>query len=146
LWIRSQNPGSKIVAWAHNGHIQKTDNRMGMYLSEALKDDYLTIGFAFHKGNYTAVGNNGLSIYEAQESYPGTYEYFFKSVNEPVFILDLRAAKRENAVQAKWLLGKLPFRSVGSTKMVNEFSETDLTADFDLIIFINESTHSTLLN
>lgn len=146
LWIRSQNPGSKIVAWAHNGHIQKTDNRMGMYLSEALKDDYLTIGFAFHKGNYTAVGSNGLSTYEAQESYPGTYEYFFNSVNVPVFILDLRAAKKENAEQAKWLLGQLLFRSVGSTKMVNEFSETDLTADFDLIIFINESTHSTLLN
>jgi hypothetical protein len=29
--------------------------------------------------------------------------------------------------------------------MDNEFSETDLTSDFDLIIFINESSSSTLL-
>lgn len=31
-------------------------------------------------------------------------------------------------------------------KMDNEFYETDLTADFDLIIFINESTNSRLLD
>lgn len=146
LWIRSQNPGSKIVAWAHNGHIQKTDNRMGMYLSESLKEDYLTIGISFHKGNYTAMGDHGLSAYEAQESYPGTYEYFFNMVDEPVFILDLREAKKQNLEQARWLLDPLPFRSVGAVKMASEFSETDLTEDFDLIIFIRESTSSTLLN
>jgi erythromycin esterase len=146
LWIRSQNPGSKIVSWAHNGHIQKTDYRMGMYLSESLKEDYLTIGISFHKGNYTAMGDHGLSAYESQESYPGTYEYFFNMVDEPVFILDLREAKKQNPEQARWLLDPLPFRSVGAVKMVSEFSETDLTEDFDLIIFIRESTSSTLLN
>lgn len=146
LWIKSRNPDSKIVAWAHNGHIQKSDNRMGMYLSEALKEDYLTIGFTFHKGNYTATGDMGLSTYEAQESYPGTYEYFFNMADEPVFILDLREAKKQDSEHCKWLLGQLPFRSVGARKMVNEFSETSLISDFDLVIFIRESTSSSLLN
>jgi erythromycin esterase len=146
LWIKSQNPGSKIIAWAHNGHIKETGYSMGKYLSDSLKNDYLTIGFTFHKGNYTAVGNNGLTNYQAQESYPGTYEYFFNSINEPIFVLDLREVKKQNSEFSKWLLEQLSFRSVGAVKMENEFSETDLTADFDLIIFINESSNSKLLD
>lgn len=145
LWIKSQNPNSKIVAWAHNAHIKKTGNLMGNYLSDNLKNDYLTIGFTFYKGNYTAVWDKGSTTFQAQEAYPGTYEYFFNAINEPIFVMDLREAKKQNSVYSKWLLDKLPFRSVGSAKIDNEFSETDLTADFDLIIFINESTHSKLL-
>ena len=146
LWIKSQNPDSKIIAWAHNGHIKGTGYSMGRYLSDSLKNDYLTIGFTFHKGNYTAVGDNGLTNYQAQESYPGTYEYFFNAINEPIFIMDLREIKKQNSVYSKWLLEQLLFRSVGAMKMDNEFYETDLTADFDLIIFINESTNSRLLD
>jgi erythromycin esterase len=145
LWIKSQNPGSKIIAWAHNGHIKETGNSMGKFLSDSLKNDYLTIGFTFHKGNYTAIGNNGLSNYMAQESYPGTYEFFFNSIDVPVFILDLREVKKQNSPDSKWLSDVLGFRSVGAVKTDSEFYETDLTDDFDLIIFINESTHSTLL-
>lgn len=145
LWIKSQNPDSKIIAWAHNGHIKETDYSMGKYLAEILQNDYLTIGFTFNKGNYTAVGTNGLTDYPAQESYPGTYEYFFNSVNVPIFILDLRNTKKQNSENSKWLMEKLDFRSVGAMKTESEFYETDLTDDFDLIIFINESTHSTIL-
>jgi len=145
LWIKSQNPDSKIITWAHNSHIKRTGNSMGNYLSDNLKSDYLTIGFTFHKGNYTAVWDKGSTTFKAQESYPGTYEYFFNAINEPIFVLDLREAKKENAINGKWLLNQLLFRTVGAAKMDNEFFETDLTADFDLIIFINESTHSKLL-
>lgn len=145
LWIKSQNPDSKIIAWAHNGHIKKTGYSMGKFLSDSLKNDYLTIGFTFHKGNYTAVGDKGLTNYQAQESYPGTYEYFFNAINEPIFVMDLREAKKQNSVYSKWLWEQLLFRSVGAMKMDNEFFETDLAADFDLIIFINESTNSKLL-
>jgi erythromycin esterase len=146
LWIRSQNPNSKIVIWAHNGHIKKTDYSMGKYLTDSLKNDYLTIGFTFHKGSYTAKGDKGLSTYQAQESYPGTYEYFFNAINEPIFVMDLREAKKQNSTYSKWLMEQLSFRSVGAMKTDNEFYETDLTADFDLLIFIRESTNSKLLD
>jgi erythromycin esterase len=146
LWIKSQNPDSKIVVWAHNGHIQKTDNRMGKYLFDSLKNNYLTIGFTFHKGSYTAKGDKGLSTYQAQESYPGTYEYFFNEINEPIFILDLTEVKKQNSEYGKWLTEQLSFRSVGAMKTDNEFYETNLTSDFDLLIFIRESTNSKLLD
>jgi erythromycin esterase len=145
LWIKSQNPDSKIIVWAHNGHIKKTGTSMGKYLSDSLKNNYLTIGFTFYKGNYTAVGTNGLTNYLAQEAYPGTYEYYFNAINEPIFLLDLRQVKNQKSLSSKWLLGQLSFRTVGAMKTYYEFYDTDLTADFDLVIFINESTNSKLL-
>jgi erythromycin esterase len=146
LWIRSQNPDSKIIAWAHNGHIRKTGYSMGRYLSDSLRNDYVTIGFTFHKGKYTAVGKDGLTTYEAQESYPGTFEYFFNALGVPVFIIDLRDIKKQDQVYGRWLSDRLLFRSVGAMKTESEFYDTDLTDDYDLIIFINESTSSRLLN
>lgn len=146
LWIKAQNRKSKIALWAHNGHIKKSGHSMGKYLSDSLTNNYLTIGFSFHKGNYTAVGDNGLTNYKAQDAYLGTYEYFFNAIKEPVFILDLRAAKQDNSKNGEWLLQNSEFRTVGSTKMEYEFTQTKLINDFDLIIFINESSHSKLLN
>jgi len=146
LWIKAQNPKSKIAIWAHNGHIMKRGHSMGKFLADSLSNDYVTIGFTFHKGHYTAVGENGLTKYTAQDSYIGTYEYFFNAINEPIFILDLRAAKQDNSKNGEWLLQKSGFRRVGSTKMDYEFEETSLTNDFDLMIFINESSNSKLLN
>jgi len=146
LWIKNQNPDSKIVIWAHNFHISKNQaNNMGKYLSDSLKDDYLSIGFAFYKGSYTAIGKKGLSTYPAQEAPPGTYEYYFNSMNEPIFILDLRTIKKEKSEYSKWLLDKANFRATGAVKMGHEFFKTNLTDDFDIIVFIKESTNSTLL-
>ncbi|WP_340075989.1 erythromycin esterase family protein [Leptobacterium sp. I13] len=142
-WIIENNPQSKFIIWGHNGHIKKSRNVMGGYLSEKYGKDYLSIGFAFHKGVYTAKGKEGLKAYPAKESYPGTYEYFFKSIKEPIFLLDMRNIhpEREN----KWLFNTLDFRVVGASKLDNEFFETSITDDFDIIIFINESNSSKLL-
>jgi len=146
LWIKSQNPNSKIAIWAHNGHIKKTEDWMGRFLSDSLKTDYLTIGFSFYKGNYTATGKNGLTSYKSQEAKVGSYEYFFNKINEPIFLLDLREIKKEKTELNKWILDEMFFRDVGAMKTTNEFYKTDLTKDFDIIIFINESTSSKLLN
>lgn len=144
-WIHKQNPESKIAIWAHNGHIKKTDYRMGKFLAQSLQDDYLTVGFTFHKGKYTAVGKNRLNTYEAQDSYEGTFEYIFQSLNEPIFLLDLRKIKNDNSEHGQWIKEALEFRRVGAMKVPNEFKETKLLEDFDMIIFINESTNSKLL-
>ena len=142
MWIRRQNPESKIVVWAHNQHIQKTGPAMGKYLADSLKNDYLNIGFTFNKGSYTA---GGLTTITAQESYPGTYEYFFNAIKVPIFILDLRNVKKENHADGEWLNGQLDFRTVGATNGPKEFYRTNLSSAFDLIIFIDETKASVLL-
>lgn len=144
LWIKENNPDSKIVLWAHNTHIKKTDKRMGNYLSEKLGSDYITFGFAFDSGTYTAMGNKGLTSYEAQKSYPGTYEYILNSINEPYFILDLKKIKEDNNEKMQWIIQDYDFRITGSVNHSQEFFPNDISKDFDYLIFIKQSTNSTL--
>ncbi|WP_289063427.1 erythromycin esterase family protein [uncultured Zobellia sp.] len=146
LWIKSQNQDSKIAIWAHNAHIQRTMHGMGNYLSDSLMNDYVAVGFAFSRGTYTAMGENGLTTYQAQVPYNGTFEKFFESIDVPIFIIDLRRIKEEKPMHAKWLLEKMDFRQVGSMKMKSEFYETDISEDYDLILYINNSSSSKLLD
>ncbi len=145
LWIKNHNPKSKLTIWAHNGHIQKTDQAMGAHLSQKLGKDYLTFGFAFFDGNYTAAGSKGLTSYDAMEAYPGTLEYLLEQVKEPIFILDLKKIKSDHPKGLEWLTGQLEFRNVGAMGgMQNEFSESNVSDDFDYLIFIKTSSPSML--
>lgn len=147
-WIKSQNPKSRIILWAHNAHIKKAGRikRMGEYLSDTLKSDYVNIGFSFHEGNYTGFSKEGPRSYSAQKSLPSSYEHFFNSLKAPIFFLDLRNIKKQKPKLGKWLLNKYLFRQVGALKHDNEFIETNLSSDFDGIIFIKKSSSSTVLD
>lgn len=50
LWLRGQYPDSRIVLWAHNGHISKADDRLGRWLQDRLGADYVNFGFTFYRG------------------------------------------------------------------------------------------------
>jgi len=149
IWIKGQNPDSKFVIWAHNAHVMKTGMATGMHLSEKLGDDYLNIGFTFYEGSFTAgysvVGTAGLKTYPAQTAYIGTFEYFFNKINTPIFVLDLRKVKKDKSQEARWINSVHEFRGVGAMKREQEFFETKITDSYDLLIFINKSTPSTLL-
>lgn len=146
MWLMNHHkPESKFVIWGHNAHISKGGTAMGHHLSRELLGNYINIGFTFYEGSYTAMGDKGLTAYEAQKAYPGTYEYYFNKVDYPIFILDLRKVRENKKDNVKWLHSKLPFRTTGALKTDNEFHESDIVNDYDLIIFINKSTPSKLL-
>ena len=146
LWIKNQNPTSKLIIWAHNGHIQKTNKAMGDYLSQKLGNDYTNFGFTFFNGSFTAAGSKGLTSYDAVQAYPGTLEYLLEQLNEPIFILDLKKIKADNNKDMQWLTGQVAFRNVGAVGgNQNEFYESKIIDDFDYLIFIKTSTSSSLL-
>lgn len=146
LWIKEHNPNSKLVIWAHNGHIMKTNQMMGYHLAKKLGGDYATFGFTFYDGNFTATGNKGLTSYDAQQGYPGTLEYLLEQVKEPIFILDLKKIKTDKNKDTEWLTQRLAYRRVGAMGGIpNEFSEGIISDDFDYLIFIKSSTSSVLL-
>ena len=146
LWIKEHNPNSKLVIWAHNGHIMKTNQMMGYHLAQKLGNDYTTIGFTFYNGNFTAAGSKGLTSYEAQQGYPGTLEYLLEQMKEPIFILDLKKIKTDNNKDIEWITQRLSYRRVGAMGGIpNEFSEGKISDDFDYLIFIKTSTSSILL-
>jgi erythromycin esterase len=145
LWIKEQNPESKLVIWAHNGHIMKTNKMMGEHLSQKLGDDYTAFGFAFFNGSYTAAGSKGLASYDAVQGYPGTLEYLLEQLKEPIFILDLKKIKADNHKDTEWLKGHMEYRRVGAMGgMQNEFFDGKISDDFDYLIFIKTSSPSVL--
>jgi erythromycin esterase len=148
MWIKEHNPDSKFVIWAHNAHIQKTDNAMGFHLAQKLGEDYTTFGFTFFDGSFTAAGNKGLTAYESGKAYPGTLEYLLNQLDEPIFILDLKKIKSDNNKDLEWLMKQLPHRSIGAVADP-EYIDSDsrkIADDFDYLIFIKTSSPSHLLS
>jgi len=102
-WIQAQEPGEKIVLWAHNGHIginawDRTDRRgfrsMGWHLRQALKDAYLPIGFTFREGGFQAQNtdplNPGLKVFNVTPPAEATLDTALASTGLPALALDLR--------------------------------------------------------
>jgi erythromycin esterase len=144
-WILNHRPpGTKVVTWAHNGHVSKnltSYKSMGSFLVEGHGDDMVVFGFAFHEGEYTAVGKNGINTYTTSKSGPGSVEWYFKSSGIPNFIIDIRGALKGEP-GAQWLNRQLEFRSIGAIAVDHAFSLRNLTKEFDAIIFLEKTTPS----
>ena len=144
-WIIDHAPKSyKIVLWAHNGHVSKTDHKMGNFLSKKYGNSIVNFGFAFYSGAYTAIGNKGLSAYVASDAEPGSIEWALHATGMKRMILDLR--KVSNKSDSQWLKQNLLFRSIGAFAMDNAFYPTIITNEYDVLIFFDNSTPSHLLS
>ena len=151
FWTQNQYPNSKFIIWAHNQHIMQKKPASGFYLDKKLKENYTSIGFTFFSGQNRVFLNTMKKIpitkvVEAQIENSTSIEAYLNSFNIPIFLLDLKKIKEENNNLAKWILNKKPYRWTGMVKAKNEFVNSSITDDFDYLIFINQSTISTLLH
>jgi erythromycin esterase len=143
-WILQQNPGAKVVVWAHDYHVSRVRGAMGSYVGEKHGADYVVFGQVFHAGGYNAFNSGRLIANSATPSFPGTIEYVLHSTGMPKFMLDLRRASPDDA-GAAWLWGRTQYRSIGALA-VDGFGFTDqLTADYDVLIFFDQVNPSVLL-
>ena len=146
-WISEQNPDAKVVLWAHNGHVQQGEGWMGHHLSERYGDDYLAVGFSMNQGVYTAVrpGEGVTADNRAGAASEKTVDGFLNAVELPRFILDVRQVA--NSPAATWLAEERLFRSIGAVAMedTSAFAPTVIDRDYDLLVFIAETTASTPL-
>ena len=140
-WILAHTPsGTKAVLWAHNGHVNRdpTYGPMGSVLSERHGDDMRVFGFAFHEGEYTAVGKDGLGTYGTSSSEAGSVEWALHKSGMARFVLDLRSASAESP-RSGWLTGTLDFRSIGAMAVEYAFYPGVVTGMFDALVFFDES-------
>ena len=147
-----EGPGGRLVLWAHDYHISRNIRTMGAELDHRYGSDYLPVGFAFGSGGLNAVEGLGagafgfLKPFNAPAPVTDSYEAVFDRVDAPDFYLDLRHAPAEPHA---WLQGPHQFRAIGSVYFPQtpdvHFSITSLTAQYDVLIFIRETTPSTLL-
>ena len=143
-WILAQAPpGSKIVLWAHNGHVSKEANSrtMGSHLAKWHGKDYVVLGFALYKGRYTAVGSNGgLGTYGTSPAQPGSIEYYTHATGLPRLIIDLRRASKDDPDSA-WLTRELDHRTIGA--LARDVSLPSVLPDeYDALIAIDDTTAS----
>ncbi|BAP32963.1 erythromycin esterase [Chryseobacterium sp. StRB126] len=145
-WIKENYLNSKVIVSAHNYHIAKLkSDRMGYWLNERYDNDFVNFGFAFYEGTYSASMDGRLGTYNSEKAGPKTLEYKLNSLNIPIFILDLKAIKKDGNKLGNWILEDILFRKTGSGTDKNEFTKTNVAHSFDYLIFINKSTNSKLL-
>jgi erythromycin esterase len=144
-WIRNHWPaGTKIVTWAHNGHVSHgsdTNRSMGYFLDKMYDDEHIVFGFAFHRGEYVAKGERGIDVYSTSSSEPGSVEWLLRESDIPQFILDLRQAKQD-AKGSRWLFQEMDFRSIGAWPMDYAFISLKVREMFDILVFFENTSPS----
>jgi erythromycin esterase len=142
-WILDHAPkGSKVVLWAHNGHVGRTEGAMGEHLTRKYGKEMVVVGFGAGEGKYTAI-RPGAGLTGANELKPppaGSLEKVFRDAGLKNFVLDLRPSATEPA--AKWLARPHLFRSIGALAMENQFQPRVVPAEFDVLVYIDRTTAS----
>ena len=146
-WILRQNPGAKLVLWAHNEHISRRDGAMGYHLARMFGSDYLPVGFATRQGSYVAhaADSSGLGNHTLQVPPWDNIEGCFAATGESRLILNLAHAV-EGSRDSGWLTEPRPFRFVGGMAMDPQFYPQIVTKSFDVLIYIETTTPTALLN
>lgn len=149
-WILDQNPGAKIVLWAHNGHVAAGSYRgyvpMGSYLWEKYSTDMIAVGFAFHRGGFQAIDGQGRGLipFTVPAAHADTLDSLYASAKLPIYAIDLRKAPLTGP--GALLRSPLLTRTIGS--LYDEripllyFSEVAVPDAFDAMIFVEETTRA----
>lgn len=147
-WILDNNPGVKIVLWAHNFHVSTAsaggDDPMGASLRKMFGSQMVVFGFAFNQGSFRALEQTGgLRDFTVPPAPAGTLDATFAAAGIPLFALDLRDAPKSGPV-ATWLSEPHKARGIGS--MYSEdlaaqfFYEIKAPQSFDAMLFVEKTT------
>lgn len=151
-WLNFLGPESKIVLWAHNGHVAKADPDqcyscvgLGHFLQQALGDEYYVMGFAFDQGGFQASGIQGenwsdVGLQNLPSAPEGTLTWQLRQARLTDSMLPLNNLPQEEA----WLGQPVRFWDVGSGVYLDSLEynlvEERLPDLFDLLIYIESTT------
>jgi erythromycin esterase len=151
--MNQEGPGTRMIVWAHNGHIStaKLGNApaMGSFLRKIYGPAYYSLAFTFGEGSFQSrnmTGGGALEEFTLGPAPEGSVDWFFAQPGIPNYIVDFRSAPKEG-VFAKWLGSPHPMRSMGSG-----FSKewppqqymvpTVLPNEYDGLIYIGKTTRA----
>ncbi|MCP4662688.1 MAG: erythromycin esterase [bacterium] len=153
-WILdTEPPGTRVVAWAHNGHLSRQGSfgePMGLHLTKALGDDYVVLGFAFNQGSFQAIDwtqgrgrPGGLHEHTVGPAPAENLGAAFARTGLPIFVLDLRRRPAEGKV-AGWFEAPHPMRAIGAvfTNEQNMSQPIVLPEHFDAVLFVDRTTRA----
>ena len=147
-WILDQEgPESKIMLWAHNGHVSTAPlgdgESMGTVLRKTYGEKMLVCGFSFDQGSFQALQRGkGLRQFTVGPAMPGSLDAALAAAGISLFAVDLRAAPSSGAV-AEWLNTPQPMRSIGaiySDSAPEAYFGLVSPHSFDVILFVKYTT------
>jgi erythromycin esterase-like protein len=150
-WILDQNPGRKIVLWAHNGHVSKSGymamKSMGANLRETHAQDMVVFGFATGAGTYTAAESMAGSLrsdHKLVEPPADSIERVLIDSGLPMAIVNLSRADRNDPATA-WAATNRPMRSIGALAMDQQFYPCIAADMYDVLVWQRDTTASRTL-
>lgn len=150
IWVQNNfnSPGSKMIIWAHNGHIAHTrlegSDRMGNYLKSYFKDRYYAVNFVFDEGSVRIFDFNDTRKYKpffySSSTFKKSIEYTLKKAASSLFFLDVRNIK-SSPINAFFSKNKYQ-RVIGANYQSNpkkDYLEMPVLQCFDGLIFIKQT-------
>ncbi len=147
-WILDQEePESKIMLWAHNGHVSTAPlgegESMGMVLRKTYGAKMVVCGFSFDQGSFQALQRGkGLRRFTVGPAIPGSLDAALAAAGIPLFAVDLRRAPSSGTV-ADWLNTPQPMRSIGaiySESAPDAYFGPVTPHSFDVILFVRRTS------
>lgn len=151
-WILDNNPGAKIVLWAHNGHVATASNfgdePMGAPLRKMFGRQMVIFGFAFNQGGFQAVempfpSKKGLRTFNVDPAAEGSLDAMLASAGLQIAAIDLRALPKEGAV-ANWFGEPRVTRKIGAGYgeqfAANFFVKQVTPRIYDALLFVEKTT------
>jgi erythromycin esterase len=146
-WILDHEPsGTRIMLWAHNGHVSTSPSAMGSVLRKMYGQDMVVCGFSFYRGSFQAVSelNRELRDFTVGAAPPDTLDSALADTGFPIFVIDLRDAPSRGVVR-EWLATPRRTRSIGSVYNPLFPASTSYFVPiawdtFDVIFFVNQTT------
>jgi erythromycin esterase len=155
IWLHDQaEPGSKLVLWAHNGHVAYNPSfgngeSMGWHLRRHYGSEMVIVGFDFYQGGFRAVtrlsdGSYSTLANHSVGSPPSkSYEYYFHRAEMDRMILDVRGVDFSTPATS-WLAGPRLMRSIGAVFTPSSpglyLTEVSIPASYDLIIYFSNTS------
>jgi erythromycin esterase len=148
-WLETAPVGSRVMLWAHNGHVSRARRWMGEHLHRRLGGDYLPVALTFSQGTFNAMSPVGsLFAHTIPASEPNSLEALFGATGSSRLLLDTRRISHPGAP-----IGAIEhtlLRSIGAVFSQTASSTQYLTTvllpdDFDIVIWFESATASRLL-
>lgn len=143
-WWRDRiGAGTKVIVWAHNGHVGRSGGSLGDVLTQRFGADYVAIATTTGRGRYRAEAPLGIDVFDLVTPPRASLEAALLASSVEAGLLDLRRARDD--ARAAWLREERLFRFIGIEGTDDQFQPLVLHSEFDGVLWIADTTPTTPL-
>ncbi|MCH2231586.1 MAG: erythromycin esterase family protein [Crocinitomicaceae bacterium] len=145
---------SKVVIWAHNGHVAKESvlfsyDILGYYLNKWLGEQYYSIGFTFNEGEFGAFSSNGFKKWTLPPVTSESLTKDFSTYKSPFLLFDIESnLTLEDISNYSPLKNDVPIRTDVSESFSEEntgLMDINLSITYDCLIYIDKTNYPTTI-